>query len=323
LSEQQIISQANLASVGGGVSRSAKEERRAALFRETRFDVCKRVLLGAAWALRPLRLRNLVPLSRLWLADVFGRARNLPDAEAVPADLELAGIARDLSVPTLMEAYRRGFFPHGHVGRAKWMLPETRGVLELKDFRVSSRLRTVMRQSRYRVTFDCNFERVIKACAGRRFGKWPLTWITPRIMHAYAHAFDDGHVHTFEVWNEREELAGGGYGVAVGRVFVIESMFFRESNASKIGFLVLAWHLAQWGFGLCDNKWLTPAMARMRFKEMPRAEYLRRLATLADGTVRPGRWEVVADARAVVGARAPSSPPLAETGFTCPKSLLD
>ena len=101
-------------------------------------------------------------------------------------------------------------------------------------------------------------------------------------------------------------MVGGGYGVAVGRVFVIESMFFRESNASKIGFSVLARHLAKWGFVLADNKWLTPTTAQMGFREIPRAEYLRRLANLANRPVREGRWETELDPKAVADWRPES-----------------
>jgi len=304
LSEQRTISQTDLASLGGGgVSPPAKDQRRASLFRETPFAVCRRVVLGMAWAVRPRRLHNLLPLLPMWFNDVFGRAGALPDVDTIPPDRELAGLARDLSVPTLMEAYRLGLFPHGHIGPAKWMLPAQRGVFELKDFRIPSRLRTIMRQTNYRVTFDQNFEAVIKACAAPRPGKWRLTWIRPQIMYAYARLYDEGHAHAFEVWNARGDLIGGGYGVAAGKVFVIESMFFRESNASKIGFIVLAWHLAQWGFVLCDNKWITPAMAQLRFKQIPRAEYSKRLATLAEGTVKPGHWEAIADTRTLAAWR--------------------
>lgn len=122
-------------------------------------------------------------------------------------------------------------------------------------------------------------------------------------MRTYAKLFDEGHVHSFEVWNKDGDLVGSGYGVAIGRVFVIESMFFRESNASKIGFSVLAWHLAKWGFALCDNKWLTPTTAQMGFHEMPRADYLRQLPALT-GELRPGRWEAEADSRDVADWRA-------------------
>ena len=74
-------------------------------------------------------------------------------------------------------------------------------------------------------------------------------------------------------------------------------------NASKIGFSVLAWHLAQWGFVFADNKWLTPTTAQMGFREMPRAEYLRRLSALAQEPVRTGRWEAEAGAKAVADWR--------------------
>ena len=82
---------------------------------------------------------------------------------------------------------------------------------------------------------------------------------------------DAGHAHSFEVWNEKGELAGGGYGVAVGNSFVTESQFSAEPNTSKIGFTVLNWHLAQWGFAFNDGKMLTPTTQDMGFREIPRS----------------------------------------------------
>ena len=284
-------------------TRDRVEERRAALFHETPLEVCERWVLGTAWALKPSRIRNLVPLTRAFFAHLFGLTDGLPDAGSLGEGRECAGIADNLSAQTLMKAYAKGLFPHGHLGPEKWLSPADRGVLRLDDFHISTRLRSKMRQNRYRVTFDQDFEGVIKACAGRRQRRWHLTWITPRIMRAYAKLFDEGYVHSFEVWNSEGQLAGGGYGVAVGRVFVIESQFFLESNASKIGFSVLAWHLAKWGFVLADNKWLTPTTAQMGFRDMPRADYLKELSALADETVHPGRWEVEADSKAVADWR--------------------
>ena len=303
MSEQRTIFRALPASLGGGRARAARDDKRSALFRETPFETCQRTTLGIAWALKPRRLGNLAPLVRMWLASLVTSGRALPDAGALTETSELAGIARDLSVPTLLAAYRRGLFPHGHVGAPKWLSPAMRGVLDLNDFHISTRFRSKMRQGKYTITFDRDFEAVITACAGRRPGQWHLTWITPRIMRAYAQAYDEGHVHSFEVWNRHGELAGGGYGVATGRVFVIESQFFRESNASKIGFSVLARHLVNWGFVLCDNKWLTPTTAQMEFHEIPRAEYLRRLSALAHEPVRAGRWEAELDSKAVADWR--------------------
>jgi leucyl/phenylalanyl-tRNA--protein transferase len=158
-----------------------------------------------------------------------------------------------------------------------------------------------MRHPRYTVTFDRDFEGVIKACAGKREGRWHLTWITPRMMRAYADLFDAGIVHSFEVWNERHELVGGGYGLALGRVFFTESQFSHEPNTSKLGFSVLNWHLARWGYVLNDGKWPTPTILDMGFRLVPRAEFVRLLNKDAREGGKSGRWsieagpEVVAD----------------------------
>lgn len=305
MSEQRTIARGEFAPFDGRPGFRGTSDKRAALFRETPLETCARWILGTAWALRPKRIGALVPLTRAYIAHLTGKNRGLPDATALGETCELAGIAGELSPPALMKAYARGLFPHGHFGPLKWFSPVKRAVLRPGDFHISSRLRSKMRQGRYRVTFDRDFEGVIKGCAGRRHGRWHLTWITPRIMRAYAKLFDEGHVHSFEVWNKDGDLVGGGYGVAVGRVFVIESQFFRESNASKIGFSVLAWHLAKWGFAFCDNKWLTPTTAQMGFHEMPRADYLRQLPALT-GELRPGRWEAEADSRDVADWRPES-----------------
>ena len=123
-----------------------------------------------------------------------------------------------------------------------------------------------MRQGRYTVTFDHDFEQVIAACAARREGRWHLTWITPRIMHVYAEAFDAGHAHSFEVWNKAGELVAGGYGLGVGSAFTSESQFFREPNTSKIGMTVLNWHLAHWGYRFNDGKLMGPLWHSLGFR---------------------------------------------------------
>jgi leucyl/phenylalanyl-tRNA--protein transferase len=149
------------------------------------------------------------------------------------------------------------------------------------------------------VTFDRDIEGVLKACAGVRMGRLPLTWITPRVMRAYAAAFDAGLVHSFEVWNERGELAGGGYGVATGGAFSTESQFSVEPNTSKIGFIVLNFHLARWGFAFNDGKLLTPTTRDMGFKEIRRSDYLARLREAVSLPGKPGRWSLEADLTAV------------------------
>ncbi len=130
-----------------------------------------------------------------------------------------------------------------------------------------------MRQNRYTVTFDRDFESVIAACAGRRDGRWHLTWITPRIMRAYAEAVRRGHVHTYEVWNKAGKIGCGGYGMVTGGVFSGESQFAHEANTSKIGLAVLNWHLAHWSFHFFDGKQLGPLWQSLGCREIPRQDF--------------------------------------------------
>ena len=275
---------------------TASGNRRDALFRESLRDRAERWALGAAWALMPARISGLPNLLKLCATEFLAPDYALPDpARALPNPPGLAGIAHDLSLPTLLEAHRRGLYPFAHLGPIKWWSPQMRSLLFFDELHIAKRLRRQMRQGQYTVTFDRDFDAVIKACAGTRTGRWHVTWITPKIMHAYAAAFDAGHAHSFEVWNDKGELAGGGYGVAVGNSFVTESQFSREPNTSKIGFTVLNWHLAQWGFAFNDGKVLTPTTRDMGFREIPRADFLARLANAAKNSSRIGRWQTETD----------------------------
>src|SRR5713226_2524298 len=121
-----------------------------------------------------------------------------------------------------------------------------------------------------------------------------------------------GYAHSFEVCNGAGALVGGGYGVAVGRAFFTESQFSAEPNTSKIGFTVLNWHLAKWGFAFNDGKWTTPTIAEMGFDLIPRAEFRARLALAAREAGKPGRWQVETDLKTVAdwqpGGVAPAVP---------------
>jgi leucyl/phenylalanyl-tRNA--protein transferase len=264
------------------------------LFRESPRDMLERWALGFVWAVKPPRHKTLLPLARLWLRDVMAPDHALPDPEADLSD-GLCGIVHDLSVPTIVAASKRGLYPFAHVGPQKWWSPAQRALLFFNEFHISKRMRGYIRRGRFRVTFDRDFDGVIKACAGRRAGKWHLTWITPMIMRAYADAFDAGIAHSIEVWNEANELVGGGYGVAVGGMFVTESQFSRESNASKVGYTVLNWHLARWGYAFNDGKRMTPTFCEMGFREIPRGEFLARLSDAVRLPGKNGRWQVEAD----------------------------
>lgn len=274
--------------------------RRDFLFRETLFERCERIVLGVAWALKNHGF-GLLPYFLLLATDIVMPREDLPDPEATLDKEGLAGIVHDLSVPTLLAAYRRGLGPAGHFGRLAWMSLPKRCVLFFNEFHIAKRLRRLMRQGLYTVTFDKDFEGVIKACSERRAGRWHVTWITPRIMRAYTALFDAGHAHSFEVWDKDGQLVGGGYGVAVGSVFYTESQFSRESNTSKLGFSVLNWHLAKWGFAINDGKVQAPTIKEMRFRDIPRAEFLGYTTVHGPAAAQPCRWAVEKDAMEVAG----------------------
>jgi leucyl/phenylalanyl-tRNA--protein transferase len=272
--------------------------RREALFFETPRDKLERIALGLVWPLMPKRIGYLPGFARVWLRDAFRSGGGLPDPRMADKG-GVAGIARDLSVETLLEAYKRTLYPWGHVGPFKWLSTDERCVLFFNELHIAKRLRRQMKQNEYRVTFDSDFEGVMRACAERRPGRFRLTWLRPQIMHAFADLFDAGHAHSFEVWNRDGALVGGGYGVAVNGVFFTESQFSRESNTSKMGFMLFNWHLAKWGFLLNDGKDPTPTINEMNFRMIPRAELQ---AILDRGTMeicRPGRWQCETDLKSI------------------------
>jgi len=279
---------------------SGHASRRAALFRESPLEMAERHALGVVWALSPKRIRGVSNLLRLCFSEFLAPDYALPDPRnAVDQPPGLAGVVHDLSSQNLLAGYRRGLYPFAHVGPLKWWSPPERSVLFFNELHIAKRLRRQMRNDNYKVTFDQAFDDVIVACAGQRQGRWHLTWITPRIMRAYAELFDIGYAHSFEVWNERGELAGGGYGVAIGGAFVTESQFSREANTSKIGFTVLNWHLARWGFAFNDGKLMTPTCRDMGFREISRSDYLDRLAHATRGRDKTGHWQAEADTATV------------------------
>lgn len=157
----------------------------------------------------------------------------------------------DLSPDRLVQAYRHGCFPWFQDGQPiLWWSPDPRTVIFPDELHVSRSLAKLLRQQRYRVTFDQNFSAVIHACAGPR-AYADGTWITGSIQEAYVELHRRGHAHSVEVW-DGDQLVGGLYGLAMGQLFFGESMFSHADNASKVGFATLVEHLKAWGFVLID-----------------------------------------------------------------------
>lgn len=178
--------------------------------------------------------------------------------------------------PALLEhAYRQGIFPMAmedeEIG---WFSPDPRGVLPLKAMHVSSRLARVVRSGRFEVAIDRDFEGVMRACAADREEG---TWISEDIIESYVALHRAGMAHSVETWREGR-LVGGLYGVHLGGAFFGESMFHVETDASKVALVALVTRLRERGFSLLDIQWVTPHLATFGAIEIPRTEYLQRLA---------------------------------------------
>ena len=193
-----------------------------------------------------------------------------PDRAAPGTDL--VGLGADLTAATLLEAYRSGVFPmgvgpDGH-GRLGWWSPDPRGVLVPTELHVSRSLKRARR--RFRLTVDTAFAAVVAGCADpARAGRW----ITPDIVAAYAELHRLGWVHSVEVWDD-DGLAGGLYGVSIGGLFAGESMFHRATDASKVALAALVELVGTDPGRLVDVQWLTPHLASLGARAVPRAVYL-------------------------------------------------
>jgi len=192
------------------------------------------------------------------------------------ADVEgLVAIGGDLSLPRLLLAYRSGIFPWT-VDPISWWSPEPRGIFELDRFHVSHSLAKVIRRGTFRTTVDRGFGRVMRGCAAPGPGR-RSTWISPEFIEAYTQLHEQGHAHSLECW-QGSRLVGGIYGVTLGGLFAGESMFHQVSDASKVALFHLVEHLRRQGFVLFDIQMLTPITTQLGGINIPREEYLRRLA---------------------------------------------
>jgi leucyl/phenylalanyl-tRNA--protein transferase len=209
----------------------------------------------------------------------------------------LLAAGADLSPQRLIDAYRHGIFPWFSDGQPiLWWSPDPRMVLAPAEVRVTRSLAKVMRNGGFSARADSAFRRVMQACAEPRDGQ-DGTWITGDMIDAYCALHARGIAHSIEVWRDGE-LAGGLYGVALGRMFYGESMFSRARDASKIALVELARHLARHHFGLIDCQMHTAHLATMGAREMPRPAFMRKLAELVNYPQKPGPWILYDDADA-------------------------
>lgn len=195
----------------------------------------------------------------------------------------------DLSVDRLLLAYRSGIFPFYEDLESEpilWWSPSQRAVIFSDRIHISRRLRRTLKQAVFRVTFNQAFNDVIAGCADHR-----ITWLTPDMQNAYCNLHAVGAAHSLEVWRE-DQLVGGLYGVAIGRMFFAESMFSRISNASKVAMVYLAWQLKHLGYPLFDCQFLTNHLQSMGAVTIPRQLFLMYLNKYNDNCPAQVNWNL-------------------------------
>lgn len=197
-------------------------------------------------------------------------------------------LAEAITPEVVLKAYACGIFPMAESAddpSLYWVEPERRGIIPLDGLVVSSRLARTVKSGRFEIRLDHDFEAVIDACAAPADGRG-TTWINGRIRRLYGALFRMGHCHTVEAWREGR-LVGGLYGVSLGAAFFGESMFHRESDASKVALVHLVARLRADGFRLLDTQFVTDHLRSLGAVEVPRRRYQ---ALLEEALDHEGSW---------------------------------
>ena len=249
-------------------------------------------------------MRSLGPF---WI-DPFDSHTPFPDVAFALRDPDgLLAVGGNLSPERLLSAYRSAIFPWYTDGQPiLWWAPDPRTVLFPEQLKVSRSLRKTLRRAPFQITLDRDFEAVIRGCAAPRPGA-DGTWITPDMHSAYCRLHELGHAHSVEAWRQGE-LAGGLYGVAIGRAFFGESMFTRVTDAAKVAFVHLVRQLQAWDFPVIDCQMRTDHLLRFGAVEIPRRSFVDLLKGACDLAPPPSPWRldpaVAADIQAT-GGRGP------------------
>jgi len=219
-------------------------------------------------------------------------ASSFPDPNEADANGAVA-MRGGLAPETIVEACRQGIVPSPHPDEhGLWFSPDPRAIIVPCNLHVSRRLDRTIRSCELYVSLDAAFERVLGACAERGDGKW----ITAEYRRAYLRLHELGWAHSFEVWTVSGELAGGLYGLNVGGLFGVESIFYAVPDASKIAMVAMAQHVQNIGVTLIDVRTMTPHLGNMGAVAIPRSEYLEwvravssRQVAFAGGPCDPGQ----------------------------------
>lgn len=202
----------------------------------------------------------------------------------------LLAVGGNLSRERLLLAYRMGIFPwFSNDEPILWWSPDPRLVLYPREFRVSKTLKKIINKRIFTVTMDSAFDRVITQCSQIRLENNQGTWIVEDMIDAYCKLHESGFAHSVEAWHQGE-LAGGLYGVSLGRCFFGESMFTRISNASNVALVTLVEYLNKLSFDMIDCQLTTKHLIRFGAKEIPRARFLKQLEESLKAPTIKGKW---------------------------------
>jgi leucyl/phenylalanyl-tRNA--protein transferase len=208
----------------------------------------------------------------------------------------------EITPEVLLKAYACGIFPMAESAEDPalyWIEPERRGIIPLDRFHVPARLARTVRSDRFTVTIDRDFEAVLDACAEPRPGR-PRTWINRRIRILYRKLHERRHCHSIEVY-DGQTLAGGLYGVTLGRAFFGESMFHRARDASKVALVHLVARLRAGSFKLLDTQFVTEHLKSFGAIEVPRRQYHKLLEAALTGD---GDFGALGTKHPITGAQA-------------------
>lgn len=219
-----------------------------------------------------------------------------PDVELALREPDgLLAIGGDLSSERLLAAYKNGIFPwYSEEHPILWWSPDPRMVLKPSDVKVSRSLAKTIKKQKFTITFDQDFENVIRSCSKPRLEKGQLqdqTWILEEMINAYINMHNKGYAHSIECWLD-DKLVGGLYGIALGQVFFGESMFSRVSDASKTAFVFLCKQLEKWNFKLIDCQVYTSHLANLGAAMIPRHEFIEVLNDYATTEGSAGKWTI-------------------------------
>lgn len=206
------------------------------------------------------------------------RKITFPPVESANED-GIVAVGGDLEIDTLITAYRNGIFPWpiSIDLPLAWFSPDPRGVLHLDEVHLSRSFQKFLKKNNYRVTYNQEFERVIKLCAKTNRKNQASTWITPEIIEGYVKLFNAGYAYSVEVWNH-DEIVAGLYGVCMGEFISGESMFTVEDNASKHALYCLIEKLKSNEIFWMDTQMVTAVVESFGGRYISRPEFLQKLS---------------------------------------------